>query len=71
MRRFTSRAAVAAYSGLALLAPAIALAQRTTAPPTPTLNKSAPPWLGYLAIGVLLGAVILVSLFSSKRSHQD
>ena len=66
-----SRAAAAAYAGLSLLTPAIVLAQQGGAPPSPTLNKSLAPWLGYLAVGVLLAIVIVVSLFSSKRGHQD
>ena len=64
------RACAAGLWALAVLAPAIAWAQ-DNAPPQPTLRKSAPAWLGYLAMFVLLVVVIVVSLMPSKRSHQD
>lgn len=54
---------------LTVLWPAAALA--AAAPPSPTLQKAAPVWLGYLVMAGLLMVVLLISLMPSKRSHQD
>ncbi|MHC5113064.1 MAG: hypothetical protein ACYTGP_01390 [Planctomycetota bacterium] len=56
---------------MTILAPAIAMAQDPTAPPSPSLKRYAPEWIGYLVIAVLLILVIAVSLMPSKRGHQD
>ena len=40
-------------------------------PDPPTLNRSAPVWLGFLIMFVLVAVVMAVSLMPSKRSHQD
>ncbi len=52
----------------AVLAPVTVLAN---APPQPMLTKSAPPWVGFLFMGVLLALVLGVSLMPSKRGHLD
>ena len=57
-----------ALAAVAVLAPVTALA---TAPPQPSLTKSAPPWVGFIFMGVLLALVLGVSLMPSKRGHQD
>ncbi len=54
----------------AVLAPVTALAQ-DAAPPQPTLTRSAPPWVGFLFMVVLLTVVLGVSLLPTKRGHQD
>lgn len=58
------------FSGVTLLAPAVAWAQ-SAAPPEPGLRRTAAPWVGYLVIFVLLALVLAVSLIPSKRGHQD
>ena len=54
----------------ALPLPAAAVAQGS-APPSPSLSKWAPPWVGYIVTVVLLALVLGVSLMPSKRGHQD
>ena len=64
---------------LTVLAPALcaiatataAWAQDGSSPPQPNLNKSAPAWLGFLVMVILLALVLGVSLLPSKRGHQD
>ena len=52
--------------------PADVWAQGSTAAPAPSHGGRVPDnWLGYLLMGVLLVAVVGVSLLPSKRSHQD
>lgn len=63
-----TRCLLLAATLLTLCWPALALA---AAPPQPALRKSAPVWLGYLVMFVLLLGVVLVSLLPSKRGHQD
>lgn len=58
----------ALFAAAAFLAPVTAMAN---APPQPTLSKWAPPWVGFLFMGVLLALVLGVSLMPSKRGHQD
>ncbi len=41
------------------------------APPQPNLSKSAPAWLGFGVMLILLAVVLGVSLMPSKRGHQD
>lgn len=41
------------------------------APPSPPRDPTISPLLGYLFILLLAGAVLSVSLYPSKRSHQD
>ncbi|TDJ55829.1 MAG: hypothetical protein E2O40_05305 [Planctomycetota bacterium] len=54
---------------VAVLAPVTALA---TVPPQPApTQSSAPPWVGFFFMGVLLAMVLGVSLMPSKRGHQD
>ncbi len=57
-----------AFSALALLAPAIALAQSGS---EIDLRRGPPVWLGYLVMFVLMLLVVGVSLMPSKRGHQD
>ncbi len=53
----------------AVLAPVATLAN---APPQPNpLQSSAAPWVGFFFMGVLLAAVLGVSLMPTKRGHQD
>jgi len=57
-----------------LLAAAAVLAPVTTlaTPPQPSpLQSSAPPWVGFFFMGLLLALVLGVSLMPSKRGHQD
>ena len=54
-----------------LLLPVLAMAQDDGAPPEPTLRRTAPLWLGYLVMFLLVAVVVVVSLIPSKRSHQD
>lgn len=42
-----------------------------TAAPQPSPSKPYPTWVGYLAIALMVGAIMGVSLIPSKRSHQD
>ncbi len=54
----------------AVVAPAVALAQ-DSAPPQPMLTHSAPVWIGFFFMVILLTIVLGVSLMPSKRGHQD
>jgi len=54
----------------AVVAPVVALAQGS-APPQPALSRSAPVWIGFLFMVILLTIVLGVSLMPSKRGHQD
>ncbi len=54
----------------AVVAPVVALAQGS-APPQPALSRSAPAWIGFFFMFVLLAIVLGVSLMPSKRGHQD
>ena len=56
-------------AAVAVLTPVTALA---TVPPQPAPSaSSAPPWVGFFFMGVLLALVLGVSLMPSKRGHQD
>jgi hypothetical protein len=67
LRTHTARATCAA---LALAATAsTALAQ--LAPPQPSKDGTYNPIIGYAVLAVLGGIVIAISLYPSKRSHQD
>jgi hypothetical protein len=56
-------------AAVAVLTPLTALA---TVPPQPAPSaSSAPPWVGFFFMGVLLALVLGVSLMPSKRGHQD
>jgi len=66
IRHILSKSLLAA---MAVLAPVTALA---TVPPQPAPSESsAPPWVGFFFMGVLLALVLGVSLMPSKRGHQD
>ncbi|MHC5023825.1 MAG: hypothetical protein ACYTGG_07925 [Planctomycetota bacterium] len=67
-RKLLWNAGLAMMAVAASLWPAVALA---TAPPAPTLRKTAPAWMGYGVIFLLVVVVLTVSLLPSKRSHQD
>ncbi len=54
----------------AVVAPVVVLAQGS-APPQPILTRSAPAWIGFLFMVILLAIVLGVSLMPSKRGHQD
>lgn len=43
----------------------------TMVPPMPSLRKSPPAWMGFGLMFLFFGAVVAVSLISSKRGHQD
>lgn len=67
LRNLSARAACAA---LALAATAsTALAQ--IAPPQPSKDGTYNPIVGYAVLALLGGIVIAISLYPSKRSHQD
>ncbi|MDP7005075.1 MAG: hypothetical protein QF718_02535 [Phycisphaerales bacterium] len=42
-----------------------------SAPPMPSMRKSPAVWMGFGMMFVFFGAVVAVSLMSSKRDHQD
>ncbi len=65
-----SKALPATLAAAAVLAPVTVLAQ-DAGPPQPTLSRSAPPWVGFLFMVILLAVVLGVSLMPSKRGHQD
>jgi hypothetical protein len=72
MRRTVQLAQRLCTPALALLIyawPAIAFAQQ--APPSPSLRRTPPVWLGLLVMFALLVAIMTVSLLPSKRSHLD
>jgi hypothetical protein len=71
VERMTRRVGIATVSAIAVAAPAVAWAQRAVAPPAPSLKRATAPWVGYLIIFVLLALVLAVSLWPSKRGHQD
>jgi heme A synthase len=52
-----------------LLAPATAMAQN--APRDPQIGQRSPVWLGYLVAAVFAGILIVLTLFPSKRQHDD
>ncbi len=52
-----------------LLAPATAMAQN--APRDPQIGQRSPIWLGYLVAAVFAGILIVLTLFPSKRQHDD
>jgi hypothetical protein len=62
------RLATAAVAAVAVMAPAVALAQEV---PQPTLKHNPPVWLGYLVMFGMAVVVLVVSLIPSKRGHQD
>lgn len=56
----------------ALTAAAQAFAQgNPNAPRQPNIQNTSPAWIGYAAMFLLVAAVLAVSLYPSKRSHQD
>ena len=55
----------------AMLLPMSSTALAQQAPPPPTGKRAYSPLPGYGILLVLGGAVLAVSLWSSKRSHQD
>ncbi len=61
------RAGSMLVAGAVILSPAAAFAS----PPMPSLSRSAPPWVGYIVMFILLALVMGVSLMPSKRGHQD
>jgi len=66
LRHILSKSLLAA---MAVLAPATTLAN---VPPQPAPSESsAPVWVGFFFMGVLLVLVLGVSLMPSKRGHQD
>jgi hypothetical protein len=65
-----ARLMLAAGIALATVAPALAQAN-PNAPRQPNVQNTAPAWIGYAAMFMLVAAVLAVSLFPSKRSHQD
>jgi len=71
VKQLISRALTAAVWVMAVLAPAVALAQRPATPDQPSLRNVPKPWLGYLIIVVLLAIVLVIRLMPSKRSHQN
>ena len=59
-------------AGLAVAVAFPALAQgNPNAPRQPNIQNVPPAWLGYAAMFLLVAAVLAVSLYPSKRSHQD
>jgi hypothetical protein len=67
LRTLTARAVCGA---LALAASASATFAQS-APPQPSKDGTYNPLLGYAVLAVLGGIVIAISLYPSKRSHQD
>jgi hypothetical protein len=67
--RITQLSTFAVAIAATLLASVAALAQ--TPAPQPNLRNAPPVWVGYLIMAVLLVIVLGISLFPSKRSHQD
>lgn len=63
------RAAVAILLAVLPLLAEVAAAQ--SAPPTPPSDPAIRPVVGYLLILLLAGIVLAISLYPSKRSHQD
>ena len=70
LHHLLSRALPVTLAAAAVLAPVTALAQ-DAAPPQPNLTRSAPPWVGFFFMVILLTVVLGVSLLPTKRSHQD
>ncbi|MBU3728751.1 MAG: hypothetical protein FGM37_05815 [Phycisphaerales bacterium] len=67
-----TRARLMLAAGIALATTAPALAQANpNAPRQPNIQNVPPAWLGYAAMFLLVAAVLAVSLYPSKRSHQD
>lgn len=65
-----ARVLTATVAVATVVAPVVALAQ-DSAPPQPMLSRSAPAWIGFFFMVVLLTVVLGVSLMPSKRGHQD
>ena len=63
------RRATTLFLATAPLLASIAMAQG--APPTPSGTRNISPLIGYGILVVLGGAVVAISLYPSKRSHQD
>lgn len=64
------RLASAALAAMALASAALAQSN-PNAPRQPNLQNISPAWVGYAAMFMLVAAVLAVSLYPSKRSHQD
>jgi hypothetical protein len=69
--RATSRLTTALLASPLWLTTATVLAQSANAPPSPTLQRTQSPLLGFGLMFLLTAIVIAVSLMPSKRSHQD
>ena len=69
LRRLSCRVGVAVMMAVAILAPAIAFAQE--GPPSPSLRRYPPAWVGFFVMFVLLAVIVTISLMPSKRGHQD
>lgn len=65
-----SRLLLAAGIAAATVAPALAQGN-PNAPRQPNVQNTSPAWIGYAAMFLLVAAVLAVSLYPSKRSHQD
>jgi hypothetical protein len=65
-----ARLTMATISVMAVASTALAQGN-PNAPRQPNLQNVSPAWIGYAAIFLLLAAVLAVSLYPSKRSHQD
>jgi len=42
-----------------------------TTPPEPSLRKPPAAWIGFMLMFLFFGVVVVISLMSSKRGHQD
>lgn len=68
LRVFLSGSGRLVMAMVAILSPSVAWAQSA---PTPALRDTLPAWLGLLVIFFIMVIIIMVSLMSSKRGHQD
>lgn len=60
-----------AAAALALLAaPCAAQDENPNAPRQPSVRHLTSAWVGYLAMGLVAGSIVAVSLMGSKRSQQ-
>ncbi|MDG2021666.1 MAG: hypothetical protein P8J59_06925 [Phycisphaerales bacterium] len=68
MQRFI-RPLMAITLALPFSSTAIALAQN--APRDPSIGTRSPMWLGYLAAAFFAAILLVLTLFPSKRQHED